>query len=386
MARQSFLTRALIVLGVAGLGVSIVMLYVHHQLTVTGGTYTSFCNVSKGVNCDAVLSSQYAEFLRIPVALWAAATYCAVMALASWSWPPARIALLALAGGGAGYSLFLAVVSVVVLQTVCLLCTTLYVVNAGILVLAIAHAFRTAGRGATAAAALAPMALAALVGYAANSNLLVRMPETLDEVRQREPEFYDWYTALPFVAGASDVESGPTHVRGRAGAAVTIVEFSDFACQHCAAAHEALKRVMARHPDDVRMIFRHFPLDTECNPAVPRQVHPTACMAAMAAECAGQQGRFWEYHDYLFEHAQPWDWLAAAGQVGIDVEQFRQCLLHEAPRDTVERDVRRGVELGVKSTPTTYMNGRTIAGTLEDPYYEHAFVIERDKTEQAAAQ
>jgi protein-disulfide isomerase/uncharacterized membrane protein len=356
------------VLGTAGLGVSLVMLYVHYQLAASGGEYSSFCNINQGVNCDVVLTSSYAKFLGMPVALWAVGTYLAFIVLARIPGSGAAIAMAALAGFGIGFSVFLAAVSVAVLHTVCLLCATLYVVNAGLLIFAITHAAQVAGGGRTAAAVLVPMALATVVGYGASR--IGGGPGAIDS------EFYHWYAALPVIPGTADVPSGPVHSRGRDDARVTIVEFSDFACKHCASAHTAIKGVLARHPDDVRVIFRHFPLDTACNPALEKQVHPSACQAAMAAECAGNQGRFWEYHDYLFENAQPWDWLVGARGMGLDVDAFRQCLLEELPLETVERDVKRGVELGVTSTPTCYINGRVIAGTLEAPYYEHAIAIE----------
>jgi len=378
MPRHSFVTRTLLVLSIAGLGVSLVMLYVHYQLAASGGEYSSFCNINQGVNCDVVLTSSYAKFLGVPVALWAVGAYLAIIVLARMPGAGAAITLAALAGFGIGFSVFLAAVSVSILHTVCLLCATLYVVNAGLLLFAIMHAARVAGGGRTAAAVLVPMALATVTGYGAH-RLIGGGPSGI------EPDFYRWYTALPILAGTADVVSGPLHSRGRDDAQVTIVEFSDFACTHCAAAHTALKGVLERHPDDVRIIFRHFPLDTACNPALESQVHPTACQAAMAAECAGKQGRFWEYHDYLFENSQPWDWLAGARETGLDVEAFRQCLLEEVPLETVERDVKRGVELGVKSTPTCYMNGRVVAGTLADPYYEHAIAIEKGVARNEAA-
>lgn len=128
---------------------------------------------------------------------------------------------------------------------------------------------------------------------------------------------------------------------------------------------------------DVRLVFRHFPLDTSCNPGVPRQIHPTACAAAIAAECAGAQGKFWEYHDYLFDHQDTSDFVGAARRLGLDAEQFRDCVGRDAAEAVVARDVTRGVDLGIESTPTTYLNGRTIKGALEPLFYQHAVVIER---------
>ena len=378
MPRHPLVLRAIAFLGIAGLTISLVMLYVHHQLSVSSGGYTSFCNVSEEINCDAVLGSRYAYFLGIPVAAWTAATYLAFIALTFIPGHLAALAVAALGGVSAGYSAVMAFLSFAVLQTVCLLCVALYFINAALVALAWAHVSRRTRQRTAAAAALGPLVLAAAVGYGAARSTPAPPGLTEAEIAAREPDFYRWYIAQPVVAGTSDARSGPVHSQGVPEATVTIVEFSDFACAHCASAHRALKAILTRHPDDVRLIFRHFPLDPSCNPGISQRVHPTACAAAVASECAGQQHGFWGYHDYLFEHQEPLDYVAVAKQLGLDTERFRACLALGAARERVARDVQRGTELGVRSTPTTYFNGRAIEGALIGPLYEHAVVIEKE--------
>jgi uncharacterized membrane protein/predicted DsbA family dithiol-disulfide isomerase len=376
MPRHLVIRRAIILLGAAGLATSLVMLYVHHQLAVSSGSYTSFCNMSDQVNCDAVLGSRYAYFLGIPVAVWTTATYLAFIVLAVMPGSLPGFALAALAGVSVGYSIVLAFVSVALLDTVCLMCAGLYVVNVALLALVWAHLAPVARRPAAAAAVLGPLAVAIVVGYGSARSAPAAVELTEAEIAAQQPDFYRWYISQPVLAGTADVPFGPIHSRGPADAPVTIVEFSDFACTHCASAHRALKTVIDRHPDEVRLIFRHFPLDRSCNPALLQQLHPSACDSAIAAECAGEQDRFWEYHDYLFEHQEPLDYLAVAADLGLQVERFRECLKRGGARATVARDIRRGTQLGVKSTPTTYINGRAIMGALAEPLYEHAVAIE----------
>src|SRR5438093_1453862 len=122
----------------------------------------------------------------------------------------------------------------------------------------------------------------------------------LAEVRMRDPQFVDWYTGLP-VRPLRELTAGEEHVKGPEDAAITIVEFSDFQCPHCAEAFPELRKLL-RSRSDVRLVFRHYPLDSSCNTSLPVPLHPNACLAAIAAECAGDQGRFWEYHDVLFEN------------------------------------------------------------------------------------
>jgi protein-disulfide isomerase len=181
-----------------------------------------------------------------------------------------------------------------------------------------------------------------------------------------QPKFYRWYLAQPVVPVPNEPLDG-THARGSTDAPVTIVEFSDFECGHCAVFHASLDDVLPRFGQTVRVIFRHFPLDPSCNPSVSGQVHPGACLAAVAAECAGEQSKFWQYHNLLFENQQHLDrqfLIGYASRLGLDVPRFTACLGSLEARARVERDAKAGAQLGIDSTPTVFINGRAIRGAL----------------------
>jgi hypothetical protein len=113
-------------------------------------------------------------------------------------------------------------------------------------------------------------------------------------------------------------DSGPS--AGPANAPVTIVEFSDYQCPFCRRAHPHLKEVLRRYPEQVKLVYRHFPLDS---------IHPQARAAAEAAACAQEQGKFWDYHEKLFTSDAGFsaEALAAhAGEVGLDVDAFARCV------------------------------------------------------------
>jgi len=161
---------------------------------------------------------------------------------------------------------------------------------------------------------------------------------------------------------------------------VTVIEFSDFECGHCANAYRSLKQVLPRFQKDVQLRFHHFPLDSACNPMVKHSLHKYACLAAQAAECAGAHGRFWEYHDLLFDNQSHLDrdsLIAYAQRVGIDRDTFLACLDSEAPRQAIARDVAEGVRLGIESTPTFFLNGRTITGAPRADALGYAIQLER---------
>jgi protein-disulfide isomerase len=147
------------------------------------------------------------------------------------------------------------------------------------------------------------------------------------------------------------------HIRGpAAAAAVTLVEYGDFECPHCGAAHLVLDELLARFAADVRLVFRHFPLT---------QVHPHAQRAAEAAEAAGAQGQFWEMHDVLFENQDALDDESLGGyaqDLGLDLVTFLRDLGAGVYAERVREDFMSGVRSGVNGTPTFFVNGRRHAG------------------------
>ncbi len=144
--------------------------------------------------------------------------------------------------------------------------------------------------------------------------------------------------------------------RGPADAPVTILEFGDFQCPFCGSLHPTLERVRQIYPDTVRIVFRNFPL---------RNIHPQAQKAAEAALCAGDQGRFWDYHDSLFENQSMLDvdaLKARARDMDLNAAAFDTCLDLGAKAAAVQRDVDDGRAAGATGTPTLFINGRFMSG------------------------
>lgn len=141
--------------------------------------------------------------------------------------------------------------------------------------------------------------------------------------------------------------------------AVTIVEFSDFECPFCKRVNPVLKDLIERYPDQVRIVFRHFPLD---------RIHPTARATAEAAVCADEQGGFWAFHDAAFEAGEPLerdDLVETAEGLGLDVATFEACLEDGRAAEVVQRDVDAGVDAGVTGTPAFFINGIRLSGAQQ---------------------
>jgi protein-disulfide isomerase/uncharacterized membrane protein len=382
--------RVALAIALAGVAVSGLALVIHRRLAAAAG-YTSFCNLGGTVNCDAVLGSPYGEAFGVPVAAWAVLAFAAGAALALpgalgvAAGGLADLGLLGLASASLGVALVMAYLSFAVLGHLCLLRVGLYVIIVAwlVTVLPLAARFDASPGGGwwrrpTAARAIAAAGLVVAVAAGA---LAARRPGgvgSVAEVRTRDARFYGWYTSLP-VRPLSELTSSGCHRRGPVSAAVAIVEFSDFQCPFCVQAFRDLRDLM-RARADVSLVFRHFPLDTACNPHVRRSLHPDACLAACAAECAGMQGRFWEYHDVLFENHERLDrgsLLRYARELRLDLPAFRACLDDPATSGRVGEDVTAGVRAGVASTPTVFFNGRAVEGAMDRAHYDYAFIIEK---------
>jgi protein-disulfide isomerase/uncharacterized membrane protein len=393
MSSRSIRHRVALVIALLGVAVSGVILYVERQIATSPG-YTSFCNLGGVVNCDLVIGSRYGRFLDLPVGIWALGTFVAgaIAALpgAVFGVVPSLgdLALIALASGALGFSAVLAIVMAVLLHHACLLCLTLdaVVIAWFVTVLPLARVFDTrAGVGLLRrrAVAYATAVVALATALAGGTLAAVQTPATVasaGDVAERDPEFAQHYATLPMVP-LSEVLRPDAPSKGRADAPVTIVEFSDFQCPACGQAFHDLHDLLQKRTD-VRLVFRNFPLDSSCNEAVTRTIHPDACQAAVAAECAARQSRFWEYHDLLFENQRVMDrdsLFRYAREVGLDIPTFRTCLDDPAMRAPIADDVRAGIAAGIVSTPTLFINGRRIDGALDRPYYDYACLLEEER-------
>ncbi len=156
---------------------------------------------------------------------------------------------------------------------------------------------------------------------------------------------------------------------GPDGAPITIVEFSDYECPYCKRAEPVVKQILERYPEQVRFVYRHFPLG----------FHAQAKGAAEAASCADEQGRFWEYHAMLFEKSPALDAEALrryAAELGLDAERFGSCLDEGRVSEVVQNDLEAGQRLGVQGTPAFFVNGVRLSGAR--PFEDFERLIERE--------
>ncbi len=167
---------------------------------------------------------------------------------------------------------------------------------------------------------------------------------------------------------APDAPAGPVdiaitdkdHIRGNKDAKVTLVEFSDFQCPYCSRHEPTMTQALTEYKDKIRVIYKHFPLES---------IHPFARAAAEASECAAEQGKFWEYHDELFNNQDKFanDYFGeAAKQLGLDTNKFNACVTTNKGKAKVDADYQQGIQAGVQGTPQTFVNGVGLSGAI--PY------------------
>ena len=163
---------------------------------------------------------------------------------------------------------------------------------------------------------------------------------------------------------ASGVASG-IHVRGKADAAVTIEEFGDFQCPPCSMMSTELHKLGEKYGSRLRLVFHQFPL----------AMHEHAREAALAAEAAHEQGRFWEMHDVLYKEQALWSKApdvpallnGYAKSIGLDVERFKKDMSEREVAERVEKDQKLGASRGVTSTPTLFVNNNLVPGNQLNP-------------------
>ena len=168
-----------------------------------------------------------------------------------------------------------------------------------------------------------------------------------------------------------DVPLDDDPVIGPENAAITLIEFSDYECPYCRSWHaEVFDRLMETYPDQVRVVYRDFPLTS---------IHPNAVPAAEAANCAYEQGGFWEFHRKLFDGVYGLSteaYTQYASEIGLDQAGFEECLNSRRYKAEVEADFEYAANLGVRSTPTFFLNGLPIVGA--QPFEVFQEVIEKE--------
>lgn len=335
------------------------------------------CDYNETVNCSDVAISAWATVFGVPTAAWGLLTYAgfALLSIAGIRrrlFPHGPGGLLLLGSLGAlAFGLFLIYI-MHSMGTWCVNCLGLDAVHLGLLACSLVV---TVPRGIGKAIledwatlfANKPAAIGIIGGPAlAGVLVLVGYPQHGDgaDGPNGEPRIQLPAGGLPRPEGPINLDGVPNH--GPADAIITVIEFSDYQCPFCSAAHQEIRGFIGEHEESFRFYHFHHPLDMACNPAIRRPFHQHACLAAAAGICAQRQGRFWELNDLLFEHGrelQPRLLPRLVEEAGdIDFERLQECMGSDSTRERILHDLEQGLQVPVEGTPAFIINDRVVAG------------------------
>jgi predicted DsbA family dithiol-disulfide isomerase len=191
----------------------------------------------------------------------------------------------------------------------------------------------------------------------------------LDALRKK------WTVSINFAPPAfvAELDDGVSPAKGSSKPAVTIVEFSDFECPYCSSVQRTLKQVLEKYSDEVRLVFKHLPLEG----------HRNSLPAARAAYCAAEQDRFWQFHDVLFgvKELSPAVFTQIANDLGLGMAKFQACLDSEQSRTGVVKDLETARLFRIESTPSFIVNGKLIQGALS--FADFQKIIEQELSQRA---
>jgi protein-disulfide isomerase/rhodanese-related sulfurtransferase len=311
-----------------------------------------------GGGCDAVRMSPLAYPMGIPMPIFGVAMY-ASLALLSFAAPlfrdqQARIVRMCItwiSGLGFVASLYLSGVEAFVLHAWCFWCVISAIVVTLIFGLAVLDLLRPLPEpDPTQAAALAKTHLVVVVVAVA-----LGIPGFILLARSGTPPPFPSFTKERLQL----LVRPESHWSGNPQAALTVVEFGDIQCPACKRAEESARAMRGKYGDRVRFVFRHLPLPS---------LHTHALKAAQAAECAAAQGKFWEALERFYagqENLEDESLIRYAGEIGLDVGQFRQCLESGAMAERVQKDADDARMLGLRATPTFFIGQQVIEGPID---------------------
>jgi protein-disulfide isomerase/uncharacterized membrane protein len=389
-----------VMLSTAGLVVTFYLVKDH--LNVYGGGMAEglFCGASDKFrlaaarfDCNQVAAHESSWLLGWPLAVWGLAFYIVVAGLALSAVVLRGEDRKAVCAFGAVlctmaflFDLYLGTVMVVQIGHVCLNCVATYAIN-----LLLAVFFRLLDKGltvplswarlfpsirelwrgddATYYCSIAKSGVWLLSGLAMGVSLNVASRE-LGEIRQwGESETERFVSKFGKAPDVDMARFSGQPARGPDDAAITMVLAGDFQCNVCRSLANHVERIAARLPFGVRTVYVNSPISSLCNPAIGDVGHADACWLAEGGECAAAQGRFWEYHDFLYErvpHPQVSKAvvLARLSEIGLDEVQWQSCMTRGEARTAVQSDIALCGELGLTATPSVVINGYLKRGSF----------------------
>ena len=351
-------------LAAAGMADSIYLSIAHYRVYSDIG-YSSFCAISKAINCDTVSQSPYSIFLGLPVPVWGIVGHAFFLLLLLLAknrdaaqkrmWPSLFLVALFFTV----YSIILALISTFIIHSYCVMCIVSYAISFLLLFYTwiIQKRFESDGvikglKNDLIFLLNKKLRSSALFGIFVVGFILVRT-------------CYPAYWHFKTVPLSADIPVGVTESgypwMGAEKPELTITEFTDYQCFQCKKMHFFLRQLVAKHPDKIRLIHRHFPMDNQFNPIVREPFHVGSGRMALLAIYAATRDKFWKMNDALFDHAGEKGALslkALGEEVGINYEDLGRSINDPAIRAKLKHDIWDGLKLNITGTPAFVVNDK----------------------------
>lgn len=362
-------------LSLVGLALSISLSLFYYEIRGGQAAFNPLCKINETFDCAAVDGSKYAEVLPgFPLASFTAGWFLASAILAGLGfaagWGPTALrALTAMFGFGSLMSVIYFYIMAGILKKFCPQCLGIDVVNLVGFTLA-ALSVKHIKKGSVPSGDHWYRAMATIAGCVFIVVLFMKSfdekskiegvsnQELADSIRAAKEEPVQVSSALP--------------VLGDPNGKVTIVEFSDFQCPYCRQGAQMMHALLKRYPKNVKIIYAGFPLDQTCNTSMKSRGHPHACEAARAAMCANEQGKFEKMYETIFDRQEEIEEgviMTWAKEIGLDVAALEKCMKDPKTGALISSSIDKALTLGVKSTPTFFLNGKKMEGALPFPVW-----------------
>ncbi len=360
-----------VVLSIAGLGVSI-YLSISHYLVYTDISYASFCAISKAINCDTVSQSPYSIFLGIPVPIWGAIGYVFMIATLFISYDIRSKVLNmfpVLMGIGiifSSISLFLGLISAIRIQSYCIMCIVVYGISFALffMIWFIRKRFEKITWKQSLSNNMSYLKINRLKALKYYSPILI----IILVVRLFMPVYWHYPMKEP---GSLKLNSGTTEDGspwiGAKNPELTIIEYSDYMCFQCRKMHFFLRRLISENSEKIRLIHKHYPMDKKVNRFLEETIHPGSSILSLVSIQAVQENKFWEVNDYLYGYDMSKGAIflkKIAENTGLNSSTLAARIRAPETMQKLQQDISSGLKHQLIGTPSYVINGKVYTGQI----------------------
>jgi len=353
-----------------GMAVAIYLAVAHYRVHTDVG-YQSFCAISKAINCDTVSQSAYAVLAGLPVSVWGIFGYAWFLLVLRasvnlgnetrhiWS------LLFILSILYCIFSIFLALVSTYYIRSFCIMCIVTYGINLWLLFHTWIVRKRFGEIPLTASFQKGVKFL--LVNRRWRWSAMLPFAAALSLTLAFYPPYWKLQPSHHTAEIPSGINADGDPWMGAAHPLLEIIEFADYQCFQCRKMHFYLRQLVVRHPEKIRLIHRHYPMDDKVNPVVQEPFHVGSGALAILAIHAGLKGKFWEMNDELYElsaESESIDVAAVASRVGLNASEIGAGIRNPQVLAKLSNDIQTDLQLGIAGTPAYLVNGTLSLGTI----------------------